>query len=139
MEEHFYFNQTALFVYTIFKVCLLVMVISPALMFPFLSSCFTFAMLYIYSRRYPDEQLLIYGIIPAKASYMPYIILGLSFVISGNDISAIMLDGVGILAGHIVWYLSDVLPVIIGFDPTLPPAKLRRLFGGVAVAENAAH
>lgn len=134
MEEHFYYNKTHDFLYTILKVCGLVMLLTPAMMFPFLSSCFTFAMLYLYSRRYPDEHLVIYGIIPAPAPYMPYIILGLSFILNGSEASGLVQDLIGILAGHIVWYASDVLPLIIGFDPTLPPAKVRRLFGGGGAA-----
>ena len=132
LETHFYFNRPGEFVWLCIKIAalLLLVVCCGWIQAPFLSFSFIKAILYIYSRRYPHEQLAIFGVIPMAAPFMPLFFIGFGWVLDGLE--AVQLDLLGFGVGHIVWYLSDVVPEIVGFDPTLPPKSVRRALFGVA-------
>jgi Derlin-2/3 len=132
LESHFYFNRPGEFLWMCVKLAamLLVVVWMGWIQAPFLSFSFIKAILYIFSRRYPHERLAMFGVIPMQAPFMPLFFIGFGWVLDG--LGAVQMDLLGFAVGHIVWYLSDVVPEIIGFDPTLPPKSIRRALFGLA-------
>jgi len=74
--------------------------------FLFMSSAFSFAITYIWSRRNPDVQMAFFGILNFRAPYLPYVMLLFS-VLTGGDMTT---DIIGLVVGHIYYYLEDVYP-----------------------------
>eukprot|EP00758_Cryptobia_borreli_P000699 Tbor_TRINITY_DN1451_c0_g1::TRINITY_DN1451_c0_g1_i1::g.623::m.623/K13989/DERL2_3; Derlin-2/3 len=129
IEEHFYYERLGQFLYYLFKLGVIVIAIGTYYgTGVFFSNSFVSAVLYTWSRRYPHEHIALFGLIPMKAPYMPYFVIAFYYFQGGLHVA--ISEIIGLAAGHIVWYLEDVVPKVTGFDPMLPPAALRRwIFG----------
>ncbi|KAH6932166.1 hypothetical protein HPB50_003305 [Hyalomma asiaticum] len=72
----------------------------------FLGHAFTTMLVYIWSRRNPYFRLNFFGLINFQAPYLPWVLLGFSLIL-GNSV---IVDIVGVIVGHIYYFLEDVFP-----------------------------
>lgn len=72
----------------------------------FLGHAFTTMLVYIWSRRNPYFRLNFFGLINFQAPYLPWVLLGFSLLL-GNSV---VVDLIGVIVGHIYYFLEDVFP-----------------------------
>jgi len=72
----------------------------------------TFYTLYIWSKRYPQHNVNLFGVI-MKAAYLPYAYLVMGYALSNGEV--IPIDMVhGMFVGHLYYYLACVVPTVLG-------------------------
>ena len=79
------------------------------LLFPLFGRTLITSIMYIWSRRNPDERINI-NMVPIAAQYLPFAHLGLSLAL-GNHVGDLVH---GILVGHAYYYLVHVVPIMTG-------------------------
>lgn len=96
--------------------------------FFFLSFSLFFMVIYVWSRRHPEEQTSFY-MFRVPAAYLPWVMVAFTFVVGGDPVP----DLLGIGAGHLYYFLMQELP---GLDTPFRNQKLLqtpqfmyRLFG----------
>jgi Derlin-2/3 len=62
-----------------------------------MGSSLVFMLVYLWSRNFPTGNVSLMGVVTIQAFYMPFALLGLSFIMGGNWLS----DLLGIFAGHL--------------------------------------
>ena len=122
LEEHFYLRKWGEYLYFLARAAACLLLISTVAELPFLSWSMAELILYVWSRRYPDEHLSLYGLLVIPAPYLPFAMIVLAYSMGGA--SHVLVDCAGLLVGHTLWYFSDVFPRIAGFDPMKPPKAL---------------
>ncbi len=63
-------------------------------------------MIYVWSRRNPNVVINLLEIFQVRAAYLPYCIVLLMLLFG----SSLKYDIIGIIAGHLYYYLEDVVP-----------------------------
>ena len=85
-------------------------------------------LIYVWSKRHPDEDTSFY-MFRFKAVYMPWVMVGFSFIM-GDDVVPSLL---GISVGHLYYFLQEVLPVqetpMKGWHLMQTPAVLYKALG----------
>ncbi|GAB1598231.1 derlin-2-like [Argonauta hians] len=76
----------------------------------FLGNAFTIMLVYIWSRRNPYVRMNFFGLLNFQAPYLPWVLLTFSLLL-GNSVAV---DIMGILVGHLYFYLEDVFPLQMG-------------------------
>lgn len=66
-----------------------------------------FMLLYLWSKMSPETPVSLFGLIKFKAMYLPFMLMALDVVQGGGIIT----DIVGILAGHLYFFLTEVYPL----------------------------
>lgn len=89
---------------------LVICLLAPFLHVTFFGSSLTFMMVYVWARRNENVMLSFLGLFPFRAPYLPWILLTFSAVVGSNAFYSMIVDGLGILAGHLYFYIMDVLP-----------------------------
>ncbi|VFQ74496.1 unnamed protein product [Cuscuta campestris] len=89
---------------------LLVLSFIPYFWSPFLGVSLVFMLLYVWSREFPNANINIYGLVTLKAFYLPWAMLGLDVIFG----SPIMPDLLGIIAGHLYYFLTVLHPLSTG-------------------------
>lgn len=84
----------------------------------------TFFVLYVWSKRYPEVQVNIWGV-PLKALWLPFALLALTLLM-GNPYFDVLH---GIAVGHAYYFLVDVVPLVYGKDVLHTPQFLIDYFG----------
>jgi Derlin-2/3 len=108
LESHSFRNKPAEFIlFFIFGSCIFI-IAAIIFGFEFLSPCLSAMMLYLWSRRNPTVQINFLEIFHFRAPFLPWFLLG--FVIMFGFSPKYDLIGVG--AGHIYYYLEDIIPKI---------------------------
>ncbi|KAF6155583.1 hypothetical protein GIB67_004577 [Kingdonia uniflora] len=74
---------------------------------PYLGISLVFMLLYVWSREFPNAQVNIYGLVSLKAFYLPWAMLALDVIFG----SPIMPDLLGIMAGHLYYFLTVLYPL----------------------------
>lgn len=132
LEENHYHNRAAEYLWLLLVAAALLIAVAWA--FPavvFLSEPFVLTIVYIWSRRNPDEHLRILAILPPfSAPYLPLVILLLDLFLGGS----LRNDILGIVVGHVLWNAADLFPRITGHHLLLPPRFLSRLLGDAGAA-----
>lgn len=90
----------------------------------FLGASLTYMMVYVWSRRNPHVQLSFLGLFNFTAPYLPWVLLGFSFMLGSNPI----VDILGMIAGHLYYYLEDVYPIMSGRRLLATPGFVKALF-----------
>lgn len=72
----------------------------------FLGQAFTIMLVYVWSRRNPFITMNFFGLINFQAPFLPWVLLGFS-VLLGN---AIWVDLIGMVVGHMYYFMEDVFP-----------------------------
>jgi Derlin-2/3 len=80
-------------------------------------------LLYLSVRHHPTAPVSLFGFVTLQSVYLPWAFLVLGFAGLGGDPRGV---GLGILAGHVVWFLTDVFPRGGGRALLAPPAWLVR-------------
>lgn len=70
-----------------------------------LASALLAAVVYVWSKRHPEQQTSFYGF-GFKAAYLPWVLLGFAFIVGGDVHSEL----IGIVAGHSYYFVQEVLP-----------------------------
>ncbi|XP_068471139.1 derlin-1 isoform X2 [Phaseolus vulgaris] len=104
---------------------LLVLSAIPFLWSPFLAVPLVFMLLYIWSREFPNAQINIYGLVALKAFYLPWAMLALDVIFG----SPLIPDLLGIIAGHLYYFLTVLHPLAGGKNILKTPMWVRKLVG----------
>lgn len=80
--------------------------------------------LYIWSRLNPHQNLRIYGLFTFSAPYLAYVLMGITWLMGGS----ILVDLVGILVGHLYFWLKYVTTHCLGVEVMKTPKIIRMLF-----------
>ncbi|KAL3825209.1 hypothetical protein ACJIZ3_021238 [Penstemon smallii] len=102
---------------------LLVLSVIPFFWSPFLGISLVFMLLYIWSREYPNANINIYGLVALKAFYLPWAMLGLDVIFG----SPIVPDLLGIIAGHLYYFLTVLHPLAGGKIILKTPVLIHKL------------
>ncbi|XP_050101287.1 derlin-2 [Anopheles aquasalis] len=89
----------------------------------FLGQAFTIMLVYVWSRRNPFVRMNFFGVLNFQAPYLPWVLLGFSVLI-GNTI---WVDLIGIVVGHIYYFLEDVFPNQTGGIKILKTPRILKL------------
>ena len=80
--------------------------------FRFFHRHLTFYTLYIWSKRYPQHNVNLFGVI-MKAAYLPYAYLVMGYALSNGEV--VPMDMIhGMFVGHLYYYLASVVPTVLG-------------------------
>ncbi|CAJ2676307.1 derlin-1 [Trifolium pratense] len=102
---------------------LLVLCAIPFFWSPFLAVSLVFMLLYVWSREFPNAQINIYGLFAIKAFYLPWTMLALDVIFG----SPIMPDLLGIIAGHLYYFLTVLHPLAGGKNILKTPLWVNKL------------
>ncbi|XVF34944.1 hypothetical protein REPUB_Repub18cG0101900 [Reevesia pubescens] len=83
---------------------------NPNIRDPFLKDFSCFYLLYVWSREFPNAQINIYGFVTLKAFYLPWAMLALDVIFG----SPLIPDLLGIIAGHLYYFLTVLHPLATG-------------------------
>ncbi|XP_032899304.1 derlin-3 isoform X3 [Amblyraja radiata] len=72
----------------------------------FLGQAFTIMLVYIWSRRNPFVRMNFFGLLNFQAPFLPWVLMGFSLLL-GNSV---IVDLLGIVVGHIYYFLEDIFP-----------------------------
>ncbi|XWS26755.1 hypothetical protein CRYUN_Cryun26dG0057400 [Craigia yunnanensis] len=89
---------------------LLVLSAIPIFRTAFLGISLVFMLLYVWSREFPNAQISIYGLVTLKAFYLPWAMLALDVIFG----SPLIPDLLGIIAGHLYYFLTVLHPLATG-------------------------
>jgi Derlin-2/3 len=137
LEESFYRDRIADFVYLwLFGAVTLTLVnlsvylladvsdlVPPPLMF--LGPSLAFVILYIWARRNPNSRMSFLGLFDFDAPYLPWVLMGFGFLIGNSPYN----DLLGIVVGHLYYFLADVYPAQTNRRPLRTPTWLKALCG----------
>ncbi|XP_060213909.1 derlin-1 isoform X2 [Lycium barbarum] len=90
---------------------------------PFLGISLVFMLLYVWSREFPTANINIYGLVTLKAFYLPWAMLGLDVIFG----SPILPDLLGIIAGHLYYFLTVLHPLATGKNLLKTPMWVHKL------------
>lgn len=96
---------------------------------PFLGRSLSFMILYVWTRKNPDQSTSLFGM-KVQAFYLPWALLAFNLLI-GNDIFMSIL---GIVSGHIYYFLHYIAPSTYGWTVIKTPRFLLELFDVTPVA-----
>ncbi|XP_023531299.1 derlin-1-like [Cucurbita pepo subsp. pepo] len=102
---------------------LLVLSAIPIFYSSFLGISLVFMLLYVWSREFPTAQINIYGLVTLKAFYLPWAMLALDVIFG----SPLVPDLLGILAGHLYYFLTVLHPLAGGKNILKTPFWVQRL------------
>jgi len=103
------------------------LLLSPFVSMPFLGHPLSSTLVYIWSRRNPDMLMSFLGLLVFRAPYLPWVLMGISFVMHGTIPRD---EFMGVAIGHVWYFFNDVYPPLHGGSrPLDPPMWWRRLFG----------
>ena len=92
-------------------------------------------MVYVWARRNEDVRLQFLGLFPFRAPYLPFVLLSFSALLGSNVWHSIVVDGLGLIAGHLYFYAEDVYPKVAEIRgwpvhrPLRAPIVVKWLFG----------
>lgn len=134
-EGREFHRKTSDFVWLLIFGMSCICLIAPFLNVSFFGSSLTFMMVYIWARRNENVQLSFLGLLPFRAPYLPWVLLTFSAVLGANALHSIIVDGLGIVAGHLYFYAEDVYPKVAEIRgwtvrrPLRAPVMIKWLFG----------
>ncbi|XAR67070.1 hypothetical protein NMG60_11013499 [Bertholletia excelsa] len=102
---------------------LLVLSAIPWFRSPFLGVSLVFMLLYVWSREFPNANINIYGLVTLKAFYFPWAMLALDVIFG----SPLMPDLLGIIAGHLYYFLTVLHPMATGKTILRTPLWVQKL------------
>lgn len=108
LEENSFRGRTADFVWMLFLGALVMLGIAPFVSVHFLGSSLTFMMVYVWGRRNRYERMSFLGLFPFTAPYLPWVLLSFSVLLGHTW----LIDAIGMVVGHLYFYLEDVYPAI---------------------------
>ena len=73
----------------------------------FLAEPLLYMIIYVWSRREPDQPIKMFGVGPFKSVYLPWVYMAIRVVMGGSPLSILL----GIGAGHFFYFFYEVMPV----------------------------
>ncbi|KAA8534896.1 hypothetical protein F0562_029888 [Nyssa sinensis] len=108
---------------------LLVLSAIPMLWSPFLGISLVFMLLYVWSREFPNANINIYGLVTLKAFYLPWAMLALDVIFG----SPLLPDLLGIIAGHLYYFLTVLHPLAGGKNILKTPMWVHKLVARMGI------
>lgn len=102
---------------------LLVLSAFPPFSSPYLGISLVFMLVYVWSREFPNAQINLYGLVTLKAFYLPWAMLALDVIFG----SPLMADLMGIIAGHLYYFLTVLHPLSGGRNILKTPIWVHKL------------
>ncbi len=102
----------------------LILLIAPFTDMKFLSHALNFTLIYYWGRKSKHIVVLIMGVLPIRACYLPYFFLLISLVSERELIT----DLIGIFVGHVIFYFNEIFPRLEcskGYKPLGTPRLVR--------------
>jgi len=125
LEEGSFRGRAADFVYMFLFGGILMIIMALFVNIVFLGSALTIMLVYVWSRRNPFVRMNFFGLLNFQAPYLPWVLFAFSLLL-GNSI---IVDLMGIIVGHIYYFLEDVFPHQQGgFRILKAPRFLRWIF-----------
>lgn len=125
LETNSFRGRTADFLYMLLFGAALLVIVSPLTPVNFLGPSLTFMMVYVWGRRNARQVVSFLGMISFRAPYLPWVLLLFSFVLGSSP----AMDLLGILAGHVYYFMADVYPAMTGVSLLKTPRVLQILVG----------
>lgn len=125
LETNSFRGRTADFLYMLLFGAALLVIVSPLTTIDFLGPSLTFMMVYVWGRRNSRQAVGFLGVLNFRAPYLPWVLLMFSFVLGSSP----AMDLLGILAGHVYYYMADVYPAMAGVALLKTPRILQILVG----------
>ncbi|KAI8909153.1 Derlin, partial [Gorgonomyces haynaldii] len=110
LETGAFRNRTADFLYMMLLFWIMILLGAWFVKIPFLSQSLVFAVTYLWSRRNPNIPMGFFGVLNFQAAYLCWVLIGFSVILHQVIPTA---DFLGLLAGHIYYYLEDVYPRLL--------------------------
>ncbi|RWR87436.1 hypothetical protein CKAN_01637700 [Cinnamomum micranthum f. kanehirae] len=136
LEKGAFDKRTADFLWMIIfgALSLLVIAAIPPLWSPFMGVSLVFMLVYVWSREVPNAQISIYGVVTIKGFYLPWAFLALDLIFG----APLKPDILGIVAGHLYYFLSVLHPLAGGRNLLKTPLWVHKLvmFWGEGVQVN---
>lgn len=95
----------------IFSILIAAIYLTPNASLPLLSSPLSFMLVYLWSRRNHLIRMNFLGVFTFNAPFLPYVLLGFSIFLNNRWPTG---DILGLVVGHIYYFVQDVLPKIRG-------------------------
>ena len=124
LEESQYTNRLGTLVFTFILVAFFVQVLSGILGSYSICRSMMQAFGYIFSKMFPSQRIVLMMIFPIEVRYLPFAYLVIDLLNKHSIIPAL----IGIVSGHIVFFLLFLLPIILRRPILKTPAILVRLF-----------
>jgi Derlin-2/3 len=139
LEEGSFRGRTADFFWMLVVGGSLMVCLTPFVQLNFLGESLAFMMVYVWGRRNTNVHMSLLGSITFSAPYLPYVLLAFSYFLGSSG----LVDIVGIIVGHLYYFLEDVYPRMLTSRRRIlkTPWLVEQLFaagGGGAVEEEAA-
>lgn len=127
LETHAKFSRSpGDYLYFLFVLTIIVSVVSLLVAWPrgyaLTGPSMIFAMIYYWSRVEPEAPLSVWGF-QVKGYQLPFVLIFLSMLMGGD----IWKDIVGLAAGHVYYFLKDVLPTVYHVDSMRTPRFFSKL------------
>ncbi|TIC26625.1 Der1-like protein [Wallemia mellicola] len=124
LEEEQFASNKADYVWSLIVMSTMLLAMSPLINLPFLSSALSSALVYIWARSHPNAHigLLVFII---RASYLPWAIVLLSWLITGRATAATT-ELAGIVVGHLWYFSKNIWPKELAAKgkPLLPTPRI---------------
>jgi Derlin-2/3 len=127
LEINSFRGRTPDFVFMLLFGAALLLAISPLTSIVFLGPSLTFMMVYVWARRNSRQVMNFLGVLSFRAPYLPWVLLLFSFVLGSSP----SMDMLGVLAGHVYYYMADVYPAMAGVRILKTPRLLVLLCGEI--------
>lgn len=98
---------------------------SPFTKVYFLGPSLTFMMVYVWGRKNSRQVVNFLGLFSFSAPYLPWVLLLFSFIVGASP----TMDLLGIFAGHVYYFMTDVYPQMAGVSLLPTPRLLKYLVG----------
>jgi len=109
LEDGDFRGRTAHFVmFILFGVFIIGFVVAPFVSAHFLGSALTFTMVYVWGRRNEDVRMSFLGLFAFTAPYLPWVMFGFSALLGNPPV----MDAIGILVGHLYYFIEYVYPTV---------------------------
>lgn len=125
LEINSFRGRTADFLYMLLFGSAMLLLVSPLTSIVFLGPSLAFMMVYVWARRNSRQVINFLGVLSFRAPYLPWVLLLFSFILGSSP----SMDLLGVLAGHIYYYMADVYPAMTGVYLLKTPALLAYLCG----------
>nr|DAD18424.1 TPA_asm: hypothetical protein HUJ06_019887 [Nelumbo nucifera] len=102
---------------------LLVSAAVPFLWNTFMGVSLVFMLVYVWAREFPNAKINIYGVVTLKGFYLPWAMLALDLIFG----SPLKPDILGIVVGHLYYFLSVIHPLTGGRDILKTPVWVHKV------------
>mmetsp|Transcript_29281 Transcript_29281/g.95433 ORF Transcript_29281/g.95433 Transcript_29281/m.95433 type:complete len:218 (+) Transcript_29281:139-792(+) len=124
LEEGSFRGRTADFFYMLLFGGTILTCAAPFVNIQFLGSSLTFMMVYVWARRNEEVNMSFLGLFNFTAPFLPWVLLAFSVMLGSSP----LVDLLGMVAGHLYFFLEDYYPKMTGRRMLRTPPLLAALF-----------